>query len=239
MFLCYNPNTQLFSLSDNGENEIIFEAYTKEERLGKIKGVNPPIEIGHFKIDIKTNFYPKAKEHEFIVINVFVDGVKLLPLSMAIRKAYVNYYIGKHNISFQQFGSGKNNGKEPATIVLLKDKADWNTALQTLCDICNNYAEWIETEMRHLISSMISHKKTGLCEVSEFIELVRVYDKIVPSIIPVYRQFIDSRCVEAMKDLLDYIASHKMREIDCNEKIRHGNALWQYIKDYTPNNEIA
>ena len=45
MYLHYDPNTQLFSLSDNGENEIVFETYTKEECVGKIKGVNPPIEI--------------------------------------------------------------------------------------------------------------------------------------------------------------------------------------------------
>lgn len=231
MYLYYDTNTQLFSLSGNGENEIVFETYPREERVGRRKGVNPPIEIGHFKIDIKTNFYPKSKECEYIAINVFVDGVKLLPISMAFRKADVIYYIGKYNISFQQYGSGKNKGKEPATIVLLKGQADWNIALHTLCDICNNYAEWIEKEMIHLIASMISHKKTGFCEVSEFIELVRVYDKIAPSIIPVYRQFIDSRCVEAMKDLLEYIASHKMSEIDRDKKVRHGNALWQYIKD--------
>lgn len=239
MYLYYDTNTQLFSLSDNGEKETVFETYRKEERVGRRKGVNSPIEIGHFMIDIKTNFYPKSPRYEYIAINVFVDGVKLLPLSMACRKADVNYYLGKDNISFQQYGAGNNKNKEPATIVLLRENANWSLALHTVCDICNNYEEWIGKETRNMISFMTVHGKIGFCEISKFIDMVRVYDIIAPSLIPVYRQFIGSRCIEAMKDLLEHITTHKMKENDKKMKFSYGYILWRYIEDYYSSGEMC
>ena len=236
MTLYYDNTNNSFSLNKTSTCECVFETYDRNKRVGWKKGHNPIIKKGPYEISIKTNFYTTYPTREKLIVNIVVNGVLLLPLSKACRKAAILYHFNKHQIAFLQYGAGNNAGRVPATIVQLRDKISWKDAIEDICNICNNYQNWIVSETEMLLSSLVEHKKTSFNDIATLLDLVQVYDKIVPSIIPVYKDFIDSRGIEAMQELLDYIKTrvndNNLKEDDKNAKKRNGDIIWKYIKDF-------
>lgn len=114
MILYYNHLDEEFTLNKSDTCEPVFETYGGNERLSWSKGVNP-IKKGNIEITIRTNFYSNTPHLEFLGVNITVNGILLLPLSMACRKAVKNYHFNKHQIAFQQYGAGNNAGREPMT----------------------------------------------------------------------------------------------------------------------------
>lgn len=237
MNLYFDNTNNMFSTTQSETNECVFESYERDERIGWTAGSNPAIKKGPFEIIIGTNFYPKAPHREYLCVMIKVSGVLLLPLSKAIRKAAVYYHIGERELAKQQFGLKNYTNRGPATIVQIGDQIDWAIALSELCRICNNYEKWLINEIDTLISCCIETKKEAFTDISKILELVRIYDEIVPGIIPIYRKFIDIRCLAAMKGVLDYIERGLINNCGLNNlnkeaKAKNGDMIWQYIKDY-------
>lgn len=238
MKLYYDNECNLFSLTNSETYECVFESYDRNDRIGWEAGRNPVIRKGPLEIIIGTNFYPKAPHREYLGIIVSINGIRLIPLSMAVRKAKSYYHFGKDELTIQQFGIKNHIGRNPATIVQIQDQIDWRTALSELCYICNHYEGWIIRQTEILLSKLKETKLTSFYNISTLLEFVRVYDEIVPSIIPVYRKFIDSYCIEAMKGVLDYIGRARnnnnigLNKINKIAKAKNGDVIWQYIKDY-------
>ncbi len=233
MYLYYDYLKGIFTLKETETCECVFATYGRDDRVGWEEGNNPSIKKGPFTIDIRTNFYPKALHQEFLFVNIYVNGVLLLPLSKACRKADVLYYFNEHQITFLQYGAGQNREKDPSTIVQIREHISWESALEEICNICNNYEKWIVDETRSLLSTLLENNKTSSYDISTLLELVRVYDEIAPNVIPVYRNFVDLRCIGAMKDVLDVVESHKDMDIHNRVvKAKNGNVIWEYIKDY-------
>lgn len=236
MNLYFDNAQKMFSICESETCECVFKTYNKEERVGWKEGRNPVIRKGPFEITIKTNFYPEVPKREELIVNITVNGVLLLPLSKACRKADVLYHFNKHEIAFTQYGACNNDGREPATIVQLRENINWENALIEICNICNNYKNWMVSETNSLLDSLLEHEKTGFNDIATLLELLQVYDVIVPDIIPIYKNFMDSYCIGAMRELLNYIEvrvnSNDLKEPDRNSKKKIGDFIWNYIRDF-------
>ena len=230
--LYYDKSKDEFTPNRSDNCEILFECYEREERIGLDKGNNPPIKKGPFEITIKTNFYPQSPERQYISISITVNGILLLPISMACRKAVTNIHFSKHDIAFLQYGIGNNQGKEPVTIFQRNDEMNWDIALQEVCDICNNYEEWIIKETKLLIAKLREFSKTDFNSISTLLSLVRGYETIAPNVISVFRKFVDPHCFDAMRQLIIFIENNKMKALEKVAKKKRGDILWAYIKDY-------
>lgn len=232
MNLYYDNATNKFTVKETATCEKVFETYKREERIGYSNGSNPSIKKGNIEIMIRTNFYPKSPKYEYIGARIIVNGVLLLPLSMACRKAYTQYRFNKHEIAFIQYGAGNNAGKEPMTVFESGDDINWGKVLIEICNICNDYKGWIIKETKLLLSSLSMHSKTNFWNISTLLKLVRIYESIVPEIIPIYREFVDLYCLNAMKDVIDYIAKGNLDDLNKKTKKEHGDVIWTYIKDF-------
>lgn len=232
MNLYYDNAKQSFTLHKTKTCETVFETYEREERIGWSKGVNPPIKKGNVEIIIGTNFYPSSPKREYIGVRITVNGVLLLPLSMTCRKASKNYHFSKRQIAFLQYGPGNNDGREPMTIMKRGDEISWESVLYEICEICNNYQRWIIKETQLLIATLSEHTKARFWNISTLLELVRTYESIVPDIIPVYREYVDSYCFEAMTNILDCIKQQQKDNLNKSAKRKQGDIIWEYIKDY-------
>ena len=88
-------------------------------------------------------------------------------------------------------------------------------------------------ETRSLLSTLLENNKTSSYDISTLLELVRVYDEIAPNVIPVYRSFVDLRCMGAMKNVLEFVERHK--DMDSHNRVakaKNGDVIWKYIKDF-------
>lgn len=112
------------------------------------------------------------------------------------------------------------------------DDINWGKVLIEICNICNDYKGWIIKETKLLISSLSMHSKTNSWDITTLLKLVRVYESIVPEIIPIYREFVDLYCLKAMKDVLDYIAKRNLDDLNKKTKKEHGDVIWAYIKEF-------
>ena len=232
MILYYNTIDERFTLRKTDACEPVFETYEKKERIGWSNGVNPPIKKGNVEILIGTNFYPSSSKRECIRVKITVNGVLLLPLSMACRKACKNYHFSKHQIAFLQYGPGNNAGKEPVTIMKRGKGINWESVLYEICEVCNNYQQWIIKETKLLIATLSEHTRANFWNISTLLELVRTYESIVPDIIPIYRQYVDQHCFEAIKNLLEFIEIKQMDKLNKRCKRKDGDVIWTYIKDF-------
>ena len=236
MKLYYDNTNSSFCLNKTSICDCVFEINDMNRRVGWKEGKNPVIRKGPFEISIQTNFYPKFPNREELIVNIAVNGILLIPISKACRKADVLYHFSKHEIAFFQYGAGNNDGREPATLVQLRDDINWERSLKEICNICNNYKNWVVSQTELLLSILLEQKKTSFNDIATLIDLVRVYDDIVPEIIPIYKDFIDSRCMSSMRKLLDYIEGHindkHLKTCDMNAKRKNGDLIWSYIKDF-------
>ena len=121
---------------------------------------------------------------------------------------------------------------EPKTILKRGDDINWEDLLCEICKICNDYKGWIIKETKSLISSLSEHKKTDLRDIATLLELIRVYESIVPEIIPIYRKYVDMHCIKTMKGLLDYIEKGNLDNLNKKAKKEQGDTIWTYIKDF-------
>ncbi len=160
MNLYYDYAKKKFTVRNTATSEIVFETYERDERIGFSKGSNHVIKKGDIEIIIHTNFYPKSPKREYIYANILVNGILLLPISMACRKAVVQYHFSNHSIAFLQYGAGNNERMEPKTILQRGGDINWENLLCEICKICNDYKGWIIKETKLLISSLSEHKKT-------------------------------------------------------------------------------
>ena len=237
MKLYFDNLNNEFSLKETETNECVFETYERDERIGWKAGTNPIIKKGPFEILIGTNFYPKAPHREYISIIITVNGIRLLPLSMAVRKADVYYQFSKKDLTINQYGIKNYSERNPATIVQIGDSINWGKALEEICWICNNYKEWILKESGLLIAKLCETICTSHITISSLLELVRVYDELIPEIIPIYRKFADLYCLDALRSVIDFIGrtcenNTRLNHNDKEAKAMSGDIIWQYIKDY-------
>lgn len=232
MNLYYDYAKKKFTVRNTATSEIVFETYERDERIGFSKGSNHVIKKGDIEIIIHTNFYPKSPKREYIYANILVNGILLLPISMACRKAVVQYHFSNHSIAFLQYGAGNNERMEPKTILQRGGDINWENLLCEICKICNDYKGWIIKETKLLISSLSEHKKTNLMDIATLLELTRVYESIVPEIIPIYREYVDLHCIKVMKDVIDYIEKGNLDNLNKKAKKEQGDIIWTYIKDF-------
>lgn len=227
MKLYYNEELQKFSLT-SAENYVeVFETHHKE----KVENGKNEIKYGCFRIIIQTNFYPQSPEREYIYVDIFINEVLFLPLSLACRKADVHYHFSKHQIAFKQWGAGQNIGRDPHTIMQIRDKIDWSNILNGICEICNDYKEWILREILQLKNDLAIHKMTEYWDVSTFIELVRTYEHIIPESTSIFCDFIDDNCKRSMIKIIESIDSNDSNP-NKEFKKKSGDIIWNYIKDY-------
>lgn len=232
MNLYYDNAKEVFTMHKTESCETVFESYEREERIGYRNGVNQPIKKGDIEINISTNFYPSSPKREYISVRITVNGVRLLPLSMACRKASRLYHFNKHQIAFLQYGAGNNIGRTPVTILKRGEDISWERVLKEICVICNNYRKWIISETKSLIMNLSKHTKADFGNISTLLGLVRTYETIVPDIIPVYREYVDPHCFEAMANILHYINEHQLDNLSKVARREQGDIVWTYIKDY-------
>ncbi len=230
MKLYFNYKTNTFSTTpEEFYNEVFkpFECKGHEKELIEIS-------LGIFKVKIcrENRHFAREGAIQWLWIDIYVHDVILLPLSMSCRKAAVHYHFSEHEIAFVQYGIGHNKGKSPHTFMQAKDNIDWDEALNSIVNICNNYEEWIVNESKGLLSSLIAHEKNKFEDIATLIDLTRRYELIAPNIIPVYREFVDKYCFQAMTKLLNHIKGNQFNDINRKHTTTYGDIIWKYIKDY-------
>ena len=230
MKLYFNYKTNTFSITPKESYVEVFEPFDCKKHKKR------PFEktLGIFTIKIHRDNWSFNNEGnvQWLWIDISVQGVLLLPISISCRKADSHYHFSEHEITFIQYGAGHNAGKSPHTYMQARDHIDWDEALNSIVNICDNYEDWIANETKDLLSSLISYEKNKFWDIATLLDLVQRYDFIAPNIIPVYREFVDKYCFQTMTELLKYIESKQMEEINRNHKRACGDIIWKYIKDY-------
>ena len=141
MKVYFNEFTNTFSTTREESFNEAFESFDcqkhEKETLEKTLGV--------FTIRICRDNYIFSREGavQWLWIDIYVHDVLLLPISMSCRKADVHYHFSEHEIAFLQYGAGHNAGKCPHTYMQARECVDWEEALKSVVNICNNYEEWI------------------------------------------------------------------------------------------------
>lgn len=225
--LYYDTALQKFSFIPNSNSENVFDACER----GLHANLEDNFEQDSFRITMRT-ISTKAPKRRYVYVDIYINGVLLLPLSLSCRKAYIYYHFGKHEIIFQQWGAGQTKQRTAHTIMQKDENINWSILLSQICRICNNYEVWIVQETEQLTVLLENNKKNKYWDIATFIELVRIYEGLVPGIIPVIHTFVDKYCLNAMKNLIDSTAKHKMKIKDMQHKTKCGDIIWNYIKDY-------
>lgn len=230
MKLYFNHKTNTFSTTPKESYVEVFEPFECKRHEKE------PVEIslGIFKVIICRDNWHFTNEGpvQWLWIDIYVQGVLLLPISNSCRKTAVHYHFSESQIAFLQYGHGHNKGKSPHTYMQARDHIDWDEALNSIVYICNNYEDWIVHETKELQTSLIAHEKNNFLDIATLIDLARRYECIAPSIIPVYREFVDKYCFQAMNELLKYVENNQLDDINKNRKTICGDTIWNYIKDY-------
>ena len=227
MKLYYDSESHEFSLTSSNKNEVVCDANQREIDV-EIKDDDKGF---IFRIRTRTTS-KKAPKREYVYVDIYINDVLLLPLSLSCRKAYIHYHFGEYEIIFQQWGAGQTKNRSAHTIMQKDENINWYILLSQICDICNNYESWIVQEIERLIVLLETNNRNKFWDISTFIELTRRYEGIVPSIIPVIHNFVDKYCLDSMKKIVDFIADHKMQVTDIQHKKKCGDIIWNYIKDY-------
>lgn len=223
MDLYYNYDKCCFSTADGANCKKVFETHHSEG------WANPPtiIEEGRFKLVINTNFYPKSPHREFMLANLFLDGIKLLPVSQAAHITKSTISVGLDELAFNQYGPGESKGKTPCTYY--SKQMDWNNMLNTICDISENAGEWQNREFKSLLAILKQKKsfESSPVIIGRLIDLFTPYEKIlVSSLYPM----IQSNAIAAMLLLLNMIVDD---EIDSKRKasmLNYGDLIWKCVK---------
>lgn len=226
MKLYYGNESHEFSLVPSNKNEVVYDANQGGKDI-KIKDGDNHV----FRVRIRTTS-TKAPKREYVYVDIYINNVLLLPLSLSCRKADTRYPFREFDIIFQQWGAGQTKNRSAHTIMQKDEEISWDVLLSQICEICNNYESWIIHEVNQLIVLLETNNENKFWDISTFIELTRRYEDIVPSIIPVIHKFVDKYCFEAMKKIVDFTAEHKMQNKDIQHKIKCGDIIWNYIKDY-------
>lgn len=233
--LYYNEHENLFSLSSSDGAITIFQSH---HRIGLENGKNE-INVGNFRIEIQTNFYPTNPTHEFIGANIYVNGFLLLPVSKACKEKGGLASNLKDEIFKAEFkrNPGKDcfYGKKPYTIVQRGEDKDWHSLLFQICVICNHYEQWVVDETQRLLKAILQRGKLACGQLSSAIIMLREYDQIAPAVIPVYRTFFDKHCVHIMYDICvnTQKCSDEWQKEQKESWKHYGDAVWKYIKDYS------
>ncbi len=237
--LYYDEHSQVFSLAPTSENKVVFETHNRE---GWDNGKNEIMQ-DYFRIEIQTNFYPKALHREYIYVNIYINNILLLPISKAWRKVVSQNSSIIKDIFIEEWGN--NIGvvscypKSPSTIVLLRKRAkgnefNWFEVLSSICHICNNYEKWIEKEVVEFVTKMQKCEKVYWRRLASAILLLRTYDTIVPNLSVVYRPTFDIKVLSAVQCLCSRIERTLTNEYSSQNKIprQEANVLWKYLTDY-------
>ena len=228
LYFDYKSNT--FSTMPKELYDVVFEPFDckRHEKESFEKAV------GKFTIKIHRDNWKFSNEGDiqWLWIDIYVQDILLLPISKSCRKADKHYKFSEHEIAFLQYGAGHNAENTPHTYMQARKHINWDEALNSIVTVCNNYEDWIVHETKELLSSLIDHEKNKFWDIATLIDLARRYECIAPSIIPVYREFVDKYCFQAMNELLTYVESNQLDDINKNRKTICGDTIWNYIRDY-------
>jgi hypothetical protein len=226
MNLYYNYDKSCFSLKEDRNSKKVFETHSHEGFYGP-----ETIEEGRFKVEIHTNIYPKKPQKEFLRANIYVDGVKLLPVKESIRIPVTQIHFNLHEISFTQYGAGNNIGKEPSTIFLRKD-LDWYSFLKSICIVSEQPEKWQNRQFDLLLAKLEEHEnfKRTPALVGKLLEIYAPYTGLIgTSIYSKLRQY----CISTMRVLLDKMETEKLDD----SWLKNGDFVWRCIKEI--NQEIG
>ena len=237
--LYYDSNSQEFSITPSENCVIVYESHHK---LGWFDE-KEEITQGHFRIVIRTNFYPNAPEREYLSACIYVNELLLLPISLAWRKTNTYHTDIVKDIFIEEWGN--NLGviscypQTPCTIVHLRKRMknlelDWSDFLLSICNICNDYQKWITNEAIQLIKKMKDSKNIHWGRLSSVVSLLREYDDLVPNIKESYRPFLDNRVVGGLNRICDdlLILQNDKKTIQKEFSKQKANVLWKYANDY-------
>ena len=245
MLLYYDKQTQVFSTDKTETNEAVFES---SNRIGSANGKFDPALCGNFRFQIRTNFYPKAPHREYILIDIFINDVLLLPISLA----FDNGKFSKDRISIAQYGFDHYRLymvgiRSPHTIVLWNQNKDWlpdysdawRKALNEVCFICNN-REWMYEETRMLIESISKlDLESKPWHMRTLLELTNNWYKASPKVTQLLQPILDKYCYERMVSLINKIQNHddpSNADINIAELVKNGNLYWNHIKSHAISN---
>jgi len=223
MNLYYNYDKSCFTLKEDGNSKKVFETHSYEGFHS-----SETIEEGRFKLEIHTNIYPKNPQKAFLRANVFVDGIKLLPVSESFRIPVSQVHFNLHEISFTQYGAGNNNGKEPSTVFMRKD-LDWNNLLESICTVSEQPVEWQRRQFHLLLAKLEekeSFKRTPALLV-RLLEIYAPYEKLLGN--ELYYK-LRPYSIGIMRVLLDKI-EREGTGLDNNDCFKYGDLIWKCIKN--------
>ena len=231
--LYYDSVLKNFSTAPTDNSIEVFKTHHRE---GLANG-HDEIMCDLFKVVIQTNFYPKSPQRQYIIADIYINDVLLLPLSFAYRPNVKWWmYDLRENIYFTEYkrhcGKVDIYPKGPSTFVLLKDEINWAKLLSEICDICNHYKEWLSNEVELLVNSAMTLPQINWRTCSMLISMIRAYDKIAPDIIPLYHPVMDDMVLDAMTEFWENTKRRKVSNIEIKHLIEEGDLIWQYIKDY-------
>ena len=230
--LYYNKTSREFTIIPSVNTIKIYDTHNRE---GFVNGRDEFVQ-DQFRFVIQSNFYPKSPKRQYVSVNIYINEVLLLPLSMSYRPNIKWWrYNLIENIFFSEYNrhSGKVivYPKAPSTIVQLTDDINWEVLLLGICDICNNYREWISNEVNIIANKIAELPHLDWRRISEVISMMRIYDKIAPDIITSYHPLLDNIVLDAMKEFCEHIKNNTF-ETERQQFLKKGEVIWQYIKDY-------
>lgn len=222
MYLYYNYDKGCFSLNNEDNSKLVFETHEREGWNNR-----DVIEEGRFKLVISTNFYPKSPENEYLMANIYVDGIQLLPVSISARITKSSIGLGLHGISFNQYGPGKNRGKNPCTY--FSRELDWNKLLCNICKVSEQPEEWQKKEFQSLLTILNQQKgfEGSPVLLGKLIDLFSPYEKMLVSFL---YPLIRSNAIIAMHDLLERIEAEGESSMVSSNMLKYGDLIWKCIK---------
>lgn len=240
MILYYDKQAQKFSMKKTESNEAVFET---SNIIGWTNG-HDQFSCDIFRFQIHTNFYPQAPHQEYILIDIFINDILLLPISLA----YDNGKFNKDRISLLQYGIDHyrlypNRIRSPHTIVLYNHKKDWlpdyddawTDAFYEVCSICNN-KDWMFEQTQKLLEKLGEHrleKKPHYLRI--LLELTNNWYKACPKVVKVLQPILDKFCYERMSLLINKVQNHNdplNANINISELVKSGDFYWNHIKSH-------
>lgn len=245
--LFYDKQTKQFSLKETGSNEVVFDTHN---RIGRTAGKDE-FTCDIFRLEIRTNFYPKTRHQEYIWINVYVHNVLLLPISLAAD----NGRLDKKFISKAQYG--KDNYRLygggyllPHTVVISNRDQSWDSdynrvwidALAEVRDICNNYQTWMLRETQKLISNMgtFGMEKSPF-HLQTLLELTENWSLACPETARFFYPLLGNYCFDEMSSLIQHIKelyNSSSPQDQIQNLMKNGDSYWSYIKGCCMTSEI-
>ncbi|MBO4611754.1 MAG: hypothetical protein J5671_01130 [Bacteroidaceae bacterium] len=231
--LYYDTVSKVFSIDSTHNSVELFKAHYRENlKCGRNEFIQD-----QYRVIIQTNFYPKALQRQYIYVNIYINDILILPLSLAYRPN-VRWWCYNliENIYFSEYKTHSGNvsiyPKEPSTIVKQGDNINWEEILLIVCEICNNYKEWISNEVSSFVDKVekLSHLDWRICSMA--ISMIRIYDELVPEIIPMYQPLLDCKVLDAMNAFWKYVKQDKASNTEMKQLMEKGEVIWHYIQNY-------